>query len=78
MALYEIVIGNNSDDRTYSKLVLSEEPLSENNINIKSISGIDEEWGEYILDVSIARIDINSWDEEEETKLMNIKNQLIK
>jgi hypothetical protein len=75
MALYEIVIGNQGDDRNYSKLVLSNEPLNET--NAISISGIDEGWGEYILDVSIARVSINSWYEEEEEELMNIRNLLL-
>ena len=74
MALYEIVIGNQGDDRTYSKLVLSEEPLNETNVD--TITGIDKEWGEYIIDVSIARISINSRNEEETDELINIKNQL--
>lgn len=75
MALYEIVIGNQGDDRNYSKLVLSNEPLDEN--NAISISGIDEGWGEYILSVSIARVSINSWDEEEYNKLTELRNQLL-
>jgi hypothetical protein len=74
MALYEIVIGNHGDDRTYSKLVLSEESLNETNVD--GITGIDKEWGEYIIDVSIARISINSRNEEETDELINIKNQL--
>lgn len=75
MALYEIVIGNQGDDRNCSKLVLSNEPLDEN--NAISISGIDEGWGEYILSVSIARVFINSWDEEDNERLMNIRNLLL-
>lgn len=75
MALYEIVIGNQGDDRTYSKLVLSEELLNETNVG--AISGIDEDWGEYIVDVSIARVSINSWNDEEHNKLMNIRNLLV-
>ncbi len=74
MALYEIVIGNQGDDRTYSKLVLSEELLNET--NVVELSGIDEDWGEYIIDVSIPRISINSRNEEEHDELLNIKNQL--
>ena len=74
MALYEIVIGNQGDDRTYSKLVLSEEPLNETNVD--EITGIDKDWGDYIIDVSIPRISINSRSEEEHDRLLNIKNQI--
>ena len=75
MALYEIVIGNKGDDRTYSKLILSEEPLNETNVD--TISGIDEGWGEYIVGVGIARVSINSWNEEEHNKLTELKNKLL-
>ena len=75
MALYEIIIGNMSGDTNYSKLILSEQPLDKTNVD--SISGIDKGWGEYIVDVEIARVSINPWDEEEHDKLMNIRNQLL-
>jgi hypothetical protein len=75
MALYEIVIGNRSDDRTYSVLVLSNQPLNEGNAH--TIAGIDEGWGEYIEDVSIARVRTNSWDEKEEEELNNIRDLLL-
>lgn len=75
MALYEITIGNQSGDTNYSMLVLSNEPLNETNVDF--ITGIDKGWGEYIIDVSIARVRTNSWDEEEEKELMNIRKQLL-
>jgi hypothetical protein len=75
MALYEITIGNQSGDTNYSMLVLSNEPLNETNVDF--ITGIDKGWGEYIVDVSIARVRTNSWDEEEEKELMNIRKQLL-
>lgn len=75
MALYEITIGNHSGDTNYSMLVLSNEPLNETNVDF--ITGIDKGWGEYIVDVSIARVRTNSWDEEEEKELMNIRKQLL-
>ncbi len=75
MALYEIVIGNQSGDTNYSVLVLSNEPLNEQ--NARNIVGIDEGWGEYIADVSIARVRTNSWDEKEEEELNNLRNLLL-
>lgn len=75
MALYEIVIGNQSGDTNYSVLVLSNQPLDEKNAH--NVVGIDEGWGEYIADVSIARVRTNSYDEKEEEELMNIRNLLL-
>ena len=75
MALYEIVIGNQSGDTNYSVLVLSNQPLDEGNAH--TVVGIDEGWGEYIANVSIARVRTNSWDEKEEEELMNIRNLLL-
>jgi hypothetical protein len=75
MALYEIVIGNMSGDTNYSKLVLSEEPLDENNAS--NVVKVDRDWGEYVLSVSIARVSINSWDEEDNERLINIRNLLL-
>jgi hypothetical protein len=75
MALYEIVIGNQSGDTNYSRLVLSEEPLNESNVG--NIVSVDEGWGEYVLSVKVADVIVNSWDEEENDRLMIIRNQLI-
>ena len=75
MALYEIVIGNQSGDTNYSVLVLSNQPLDEGNAH--NVVGIDEGWGEYIAFVSIAMVRTNSCDEEEEEQLMNIRNLLL-
>ena len=75
MALYEIVIGNQSGDTNYSVLVLSNEPLNEQ--NARTVVGVDEGWGEYIADVSIARVRTNSWDEKEEEELNNLRNLLL-
>jgi len=69
MALYEIVIGNNGDDRNYSKLVLSNEPLHKENVG--HICNLDD-W-EYILSVSIPCIMINAYDEDEFYKLNEIR-----
>jgi hypothetical protein len=75
MALYEIVMGNRSGDTNYSRLILSNEPLDEENID--SVLHIDRSYGEYVLSVSIATVAINSWDKEEEKELINIRKQLL-
>ena len=69
MALYEIVIGNSMDDRNYSKLVLSNEPI--NIDNARSIHKLCDYTGEYIYSVSIPCIMINAYDEEEFNELKN-------
>jgi len=74
--LYEIVIGNYGDDRNYSKLVLSGEPLTIDNINIESIVGLDKEW-EFILSVNVPTILINAWDVNEFNELDRIREKLI-
>lgn len=76
MALYEITIANSMDDSNYSKLVLSNEPLTIDNISIKSIAGIDENHGEYITSVNIPVVLINAWDEIEFNELTIIKESL--
>jgi hypothetical protein len=76
MALYEITIANSMDDTNYSKLVLSHEPLTIDNINIKAIAKIDEEWGEYISSISIPNVSINAWDAQEFNELDRLKTKL--
>jgi len=74
--LYEVVIGNKGDDRNYSKLVLSEEPLTMGNINIESIVDLNTEW-EYILSVSVPTILINAWDINEFEILNRLKEKIL-
>lgn len=71
MALYEIVIGTCSDDTNYSKLVLSNEHLTESNVD--DIVGLDRSYGEYIVRVNIAEVLTNAHDEEEYEELNQIK-----
>lgn len=75
MALYEIIIGNASGDTNYSKLVLSEETLTET--NLQSVVKIDKDWGEYIVSVKIAYVFVNAWDEEEYDRLIKIRKLLL-
>jgi len=73
MKLYEIVIYNGIDRRQYSKLILSIEPLNENSDLSSYIDNIEE----YIMDIKMPIIVINSWNETEIDILTDIKNQLV-
>jgi hypothetical protein len=73
--LYEVVIGNHGDDRNYSKLVLSEEPLTTDNIDV-DVVGLDKEY-EFILSVSVPTILINAWDINEFEVLDRLKQKIL-
>jgi hypothetical protein len=75
MILYEIVIGNYVDDRNYSKLVLSNEPLTKENSSNNTIIGLNKDL-EFILEIKRPTIIINAWNEAEFLDLQNIANKL--
>ena len=71
MLLYEIVIGNYMDDKNYSKLVLSHEPLTVENSSNNTIINLNKDL-EFIVEVKKPEILINAWDEMEFLELQNI------
>jgi hypothetical protein len=71
MLLYEIVIGNYMDDKNYSKLVLSHEPLTVENSSNNTIISLNKDL-EFIVEVKKPEILINAWDEMEFSELQNI------
>jgi hypothetical protein len=71
MLLYEIVIGNYMDDKNYSKLVLSHEPLTVENSSNNTIISLNKDL-EFIVEVKKPEILINAWDEMEFLELQNI------
>lgn len=74
MKVYEIVVGNYLDDSNYSKLVLSEEPLTMENANINAIAQIKPDW-EKIVSVKVPQLIMNAWTEEEWNEMSDIKNK---
>lgn len=79
--LYEVVVGNHGDDRNYSKLILSNEPLLEIENNervqslVKSLIKLDEE-SEFIIKVGVPDIIINAWNINEFNEMDTIRKSL--
>ena len=73
--LYEVVLSNIDNGKRRSVLVLSHEPITEDNTNIKSIVG--ERVNEFIVKIQKPEIIINAWDESGFNELDRIKEQLI-
>lgn len=73
--LYEVVLSNIDNGKRRSVLILSHEPITEDNTNIKSIVG--ESVNEFIVKIQKPEIVINAWDENEFNELDRIKEQLI-
>jgi len=74
MKLYIAIIGNQCEESTVPKVILSEEPLAKDTANINQICGIDgREWPyPFVLDVYVANVLTNSWTEEEADKMDEI------
>jgi hypothetical protein len=71
--LYEVVIGNNGDDRNYSKLILSHEPLTDDsNLDLLQLDANLE----FIIEVKKPTILINAWDVNEFNELKRILDKL--
>lgn len=75
MALYLVTIGNPLDDSTIVEVILSNTPLSVNNVPSYLIN-IDEDWGDYIVSVEVANIKANSWDVDEHNEMTRLIEQL--
>lgn len=73
--LYEVVLSNIDSGKRRSVLILSHEPITEDNTNIKSIVG--ERVNEFIVKIQKPEIIINAWDVNEFNELDRIKEQLI-
>jgi len=75
MKVYEIIIGNHLDDSTYSKLVLSEEPITKDNINIDHIVGLGNDAYYFVIQVQIPKPITNPHTEKENEQMEYIKNK---
>lgn len=75
MALYLVTIGNPLDDSTIVEVILSNTPLTVNNVPSYLIN-IDEDWGDYIVSVKVANIKVNAWDVDEHNEMIRLIEQL--
>lgn len=75
MALYVVTIANTMDDTTKVKIILSNHPLTVNNVP-KYLLDISEDWGEFIYSVEPANILLNAWDEKEHNEMQHLIEKL--
>ena len=75
MKLYEVIIGNYSDDSNRSELLLSSVHLSKDHFLLKSMNVIDPDY-EYISAVNLPKIHNFAFDEEEWDKIEAVINTL--
>lgn len=75
MALYLITIGNTLDDTTKVEVILSNQPLTVNNVP-KYLINISDDLYEYIQAVEVANVKGNAWDVNEQNEMDRLIEQL--
>jgi hypothetical protein len=80
-SIYEIVVSNYLDDCNYSILVLSHEPLTKENANIRALANLNDNNNNnnydhyyYVSNVKEPKLYTNEWTEEEHKEFLNIKS----
>jgi len=73
MKLYEIVVRTEFDDMFCKTiLVMSSTPLSKESECVIAIANLDEEWGEYVAEVSEKRVLVCAKGDEEASDMFGV------
>ena len=72
MKIYEIVVGNNLSDSTYSVLLMSADLPSEAEAN--HVLSLETSW-EFVVQVKIPKVIINPWTQQENEEMLFLKSK---